>query len=106
MLYARALSAEKKFAAAQAVLERQSLANPRDIDVWYELAETAGLSGDVIGVHRARAEYFALHGGYSRAIQHLEYAQRLISRTEQRLLAQINQRIMDLRESLREAQHS
>ena len=106
MLYARALSAEKKFAQAQAVLERQSLANPRDIDVWYDLAETAGLSGDVISVHRARAEYFALHGGYSRAIQHLEYAQRLISRTEQRLLAQINQRIMDLRESLREAQQS
>jgi len=106
MLYARALSAEKKFAQAQAVLERQSLANPRDIDVWYDLAETAGLSGDVIGVHRARAEYFALHGGYSRAIQHLEYAQRLISRTEQRLLAQINQRIMDLRESLRAAQQS
>ena len=106
MLYARALTADNRYSEAQSVLERQSLANPRDIDVWYDLAETAGLAGDVIGVHRARAEFFALHGGYSRAIQHLEYAQRLISRTDQRLLARIDQRIMDLREALRAAQQS
>ncbi|MCP5180722.1 MAG: M48 family metallopeptidase [Pseudomonadales bacterium] len=103
-LYAQALSAQHQYADAQTVLERQSLLNPRDIDVWYDLAETAGLASDVIGVHRARAEFFALHGSYSRAIQHLEYAQRLISRTDRRLRAQIDQRIMDLREALRTAQ--
>lgn len=104
VLYARALSTDNRHREAQAVLERQSLANPRDIDIWYELAETAGLAGDVIAVHRARAEFFALHGGYSRAIQHLEYAQRLISRSDERLRAQLDQRIMDLRTELRTAQ--
>jgi predicted Zn-dependent protease len=103
-LYARALSADNRHREAQAVLERQSLTNPRDIDIWYELAETAGLAGDVIAVHRARAEFFALHGGYSRAIQHLEYAQRLISRSDERLRAQLDQRIMDLRTELRAAE--
>lgn len=106
VLYARALGTANRHNEAQAVLERQSQANPRDIDIWYELAETAGLAGDVIAVHRARAEYFALHGGYSRAIQHLEYAQRLISRSDERLRAQLDQRIMDLRTALRAADAS
>ena len=103
MLYANALTDLERFEEAQQVLERQSRVRRQDVDVWYELAEVAGLAGDVIAVHRARAEYFALHGGYSRAIQHLEYAQRLVSRVDMRLRAQIDQRIRDLREALMEA---
>ncbi len=103
LLYADALVGEKRFSEAQAVLERQSLVRRQDVNVWYNLAETAGLAGDVIAVHRARAEYFVLHGGYSRAIQHLEYAQRLVSRADHRLRAQIDQRIRDLRTALMEA---
>ena len=103
LLYAQALSADERHHEAQMVLERHSRERKDDVNVWYNLAEIAGLAGDTIAVHRARAEFFVLHGSYSRAIQHLEYAQRLVSRTDVRLQAQIDQRIRDLREALMEA---
>ena len=55
----------------------------------------------IVGVHRARAEFFALHGAYTRAIQHLEYAQRLVRRTNPQLVAKLTQRIQDLRTAIR-----
>ena len=104
MLYATALSKNGEYEVAEVVLQRQSRARPDDIDVWYDLAETAGKAGNIIGVHRARAEFFALHGAYTRAIQHLEYARRLVSQTDTQLHARLDQRINDLRTKLRIAQ--
>ena len=104
LLYARALNKLGKYTEAEAVLERQSKANPNEVDVWYELAETAGLAGNITGVHLARAEYFYLHGAYHRSIQHLEYAQRLVRRTNPQLVAKLSQRIQDLRTEIRLAQ--
>lgn len=101
MLYARALNKAESFAEAEEVLNRLSRARPLDVDVWYQLAETAGLAGNITGVHLARAEYFFLHGGYHRAIQHLEYAQRLVQRTNPQLDARLTQRIQDLRTAIR-----
>lgn len=101
MLYAQVLNEEGEHAKAEAVLERQTEADPSDIDVWYELAETAGLAGNTSGVHLARAEFFFLHGAYHRAIQHLEYAQRLVARTNPQLEAKLVQRIQDLRTAIR-----
>lgn len=106
MLYARALNKDEEFAEAEAVLERQSKVRPNDVDVWYELAETAGLAGNITGVHLARAEYFYLHGAYHRAIQHLEYAQRLVARTNSQLESKLVQRIQDLRTAIRISQAS
>jgi len=103
MLYARALTRNQEYQAAEAVLEKQSLKRSNDIDVWYDLAEVSGKAGDIIGVHRARAEFFALHGAYQRAIQHLEYARRLVSRSDERLLARLEQRLTELRTALRVA---
>ena len=37
-------------------------------DSWYELAEAQGLAGNIIGLHRSRAEYFILTGRYDSAI--------------------------------------
>ncbi len=101
MLYARALNGAGNHLKAEEVLERQSQVNPHDVDVWYELAETAGLAGNITGVHLARAEYFFLHGAYHRSIQHLEYAQRLVRRTNPQLVAKLGQRIQDLRTAIR-----
>jgi predicted Zn-dependent protease len=102
-MYAKSLNAEGKHADAEAILERQSKKRPDDVDVWYELAETAGLAGNITGVHLARAEYFYLHGSFRRAIQHLEYAQRLVRRTDAQLDAKLTQRIQDLRTAIRMA---
>ncbi len=101
MLYARALNGDGMYEQAEAVLTRQSRVRPNDVDVWYELAETAGLAGNITGVHLARADYFYLHGAYHRSIQHLEYAQRLVRRTNPQLQAKLTQRIQDLRTEIR-----
>ncbi|MNP71507.1 Beta-barrel assembly-enhancing protease [compost metagenome] len=42
--------------------------------MWYDVAEVRGLSGNTIGLHQARAEYFALVGDYDQAVQQLDYA--------------------------------
>jgi predicted Zn-dependent protease len=102
-LYSDALARNQQYLEAEAVLERQSRVNSNDIDVWYNLAEVSGKASNIIGVHRARAEYFALHGAYHRAIQHLEYARRLVSHDNTQLHARLDQRINDLRTALRVA---
>ncbi|MCY1245218.1 Beta-barrel assembly-enhancing protease [compost metagenome] len=55
-----------------------------DPDVWYMVAETRGLNGNTVGLHQARAEYFALVGDYPQAIQQLDFAKR---RADNRVLA-------------------
>jgi len=106
MLYAKALNEDGLHDQAEEVLTRQSQVNPNDVDVWYELAETAGLAGNITGVHLARADFFYLHGAYHRSIQHLEYAQRLVRRTNPALLAKLSQRIQDMRTEIRMQQQS
>ena len=101
-LYADALVANRQYVAAEAVLQQQSLVNKADIDVWYDLAEVSGLAGNIIGVHLARAEFFELHGAYQRTIQHLQYARRLAGRSNEPLLARLDQRINDIRNKMRE----
>ncbi len=103
MLYAETLTRQQKYAQAEEVLARQSRLRRTDVDVWYELAEVSGQAGDIVGVHRARAEFFALHGAYQKAIAHLEYARRLVDRQNTQLLARLDQRINDLRTALRVA---
>ncbi len=100
-MYSEALIRDQQYREAEAVLERQSVVNKDDVDVWYNLAEVSGKAGNIIGVHRARAEYFALHGAYQRAIQHLEYARRLVREDNQQLNAMLDQRINDMRMALR-----
>jgi beta-barrel assembly-enhancing protease len=104
MLYAQALMKQQKHQEAAAVLSRQSQVRGDDVHVWYHLAEVSGLAGDIIGVHRARAEFFALHGSYQKAIHHLEYARRLADRSNAQLIARLDQRIDDFRTALRVAQ--
>lgn len=96
-LQAKALRAADRPAEAAAVLWRHTRASADDPDVWVLLADAAGLAGDTIGVHRARAEYFALVGYHDKAINHLDYARRLLGADDVRLRAGIDQRIVDLR---------
>ncbi len=104
MLYAHSLTKQQNYAKAESVLQRQSVLRKDDVDVWYQLAEVAGQAGDIVEVHRARAEYFALHGAYQKAIAHLEYARRIVDQGNRQLLAQLDQRIDDFRTAMRVAQ--
>lgn len=51
-------------------------ARPKDPDIWYLLAEVRGLAGNIVGLHQARAEYFALVGDYEPALEQLALAKR------------------------------
>jgi predicted Zn-dependent protease len=103
MLLAESKIATKDFIEAEILLENQAQKRPNDVNVWYELAETSGLAGNVTGVHLARAEYFYLNGAFHRAIQHLEYAQRLVDNANLQLEAKLTQKIQDLRTEIRRA---
>jgi predicted Zn-dependent protease len=95
MAYFEALLRTGDKQAAEQLLTRHSRQRPSDPQLWYELAEVRGLTGDILGVHQARAEYFVLMGAPDHAIRQLGYALQTpgISRTD---AAQIQQRIEDI----------
>lgn len=95
MSYARALVLEEKPHIAEEVLLEQSRMRPDDPGLWYLLAEVQGLAGNIIGLHRARAEYFILNGILDQAEQQLNYALKLASE-DYHTAALINQRLRDL----------
>ncbi|MWV17069.1 M48 family metalloprotease [Pseudomonas sp. L-22-4S-12] len=64
--------------AGQAINELLK-ARPHDPDVWYQVAEIRGLAGNIIGLHQARAEFFALVGDYDQALSQLDLAKRRAS---------------------------
>lgn len=92
---ATSLTAANQVGEAETVLERLAKDRPADPQIWFELAETSGLAGDIAGVHRARAEYFALIGVFDKARNHLGYARRL-QEQDFRQVALIDQRLRDL----------
>jgi len=68
---------QHNYKAAEQALTKLSLQRPNNEVVWFELAEIRGLSGNIGGLHLARAEYYTLNGIYSRAKQQLSYALKL-----------------------------
>ncbi|WP_019342544.1 M48 family metalloprotease [Stutzerimonas stutzeri] len=67
---------ESKLQDAEQQLNALVEARPQDPDIWYQVAEIRGLTGNIIGLHQARAEYFALVGDYDQAIEQLDFAKR------------------------------
>jgi predicted Zn-dependent protease len=96
MAYANALLRNGKPRDAERVLEEHSRRKPDDPQVWYELAETHGLAGNIIAVHRARAEYFILNGALDLAERQLGYALDL-ARSDFHTTASVQARIADIR---------
>lgn len=100
MTYADALIADRKYDEAAKVLEKHVVNRPEDHDLWYEIAETQGLVGNVSKVHQARAEYFILVGDFKSASEQLSYALRIESEKENNgpLIAKLRQRSRDVDE--------
>jgi predicted Zn-dependent protease len=65
-----------RIADAEAAYNRLAKERPKDPDIWYLVAEVRGLAGNTVGLHEARAEYFALVGDYDPAIEQLDLAKR------------------------------
>ena len=72
MIAAQALLRAGRADRAVVLLERQSLLRTGDPNVWQQLARARGESGDLAGVHAARAEYFFLRGQTEQAREQLE----------------------------------
>ncbi len=89
---------------AEAVLSTLIHERPNDPYLWYQLAEIRGLAGDILGVHRARAEYFILNGMLDSADRQLQYAFPLASgqRIEQRRIKERARDVQRLRERLKQ----
>ncbi|WHH52987.1 M48 family metalloprotease [Pseudomonas sp. Ap32] len=94
---------QNKPAEAEKVLNELVKSRPDDPDVWYDMAEVRGLSGNTIGLHRARAEYFTLVGDFDQAIQQLDYAKRRAGGNFP-LASQIDQRQREIMEQRRMVQ--
>lgn len=92
---AKNLNLQQRYQESEAILLQLSKARPNDPNVWYELAEIHGLSGNILGVHQARAEYFILTGNMDRATEQLEFA-RVKASGNYQLSAKINQRMRDV----------
>jgi predicted Zn-dependent protease len=102
MAYAHALQQSQQSHLAEEVLIDQSRVKPSDPGLWYLLAEVQGLSGNIIGLHQSRAEYFILVGNLDAAQRQLVYALKLVG-NDFTISAQINDRIgqiIDMRTEL------
>lgn len=95
MTYAKALMKNQQPHVAEEVLVAQSKIKPGDPALWYLLAEVQGLSGNIIGLHQSRAEYFILNGLLDQAEKQLTYALQL-TRNDYVTSAKINQRLVDI----------
>ncbi len=83
------------YLAAERILKKHSRVRRKDPAVWYLLAETHGLAGDIIGVHEARAEYYILNGVFDKALQHLRHGVRL-AKNDYQTHAILEQRMKDV----------
>ncbi|BFM06666.1 M48 family metalloprotease [Halioxenophilus aromaticivorans] len=89
------------YSQAELVLSQHSQRRPKDDYVWYMLAEIRGLSGNILGLHQARAEYFILNGIYDKARVQLDNALKLAK--SEYTIALINQRKKDIEQMRRDA---
>lgn len=85
---------------AERALDQLLKRRDRDPDIWYLVAEVRGLNGNTVGLHQARAEFFALVGDYDEAIEQLDFAKRRISNNFQ-LASRIDARQRELIEEQR-----
>ncbi len=95
MAYATALMRDDQAHVAEEVLLDQTKVQPKDPGLWYLLAEVQGLSGNIAGLHQARAEYFILNGIFGEAEKQLTYALD-IPGNSYLTSAKINQRLKDI----------
>jgi beta-barrel assembly-enhancing protease len=93
--YTELLIASNNLEKAAQLLQKLSVERYFDPYVWYLLAETEGLAQNIVGVHRARAEYFILVGDFERASKQLSNALKLIGKNTQESII-VSQRLLDI----------
>jgi predicted Zn-dependent protease len=84
-----------RFFDSEKILNSLKNSHPNNPEVWFQLAEVRGLSGDIPGVHLARSEYFILIGVFDKARDQLMYARKLLVNDYNKKLL-IDQRLKNL----------
>lgn len=97
MSYATALQQAGAPHLSEAVLLDQSRRVSNDPALWYLLAEVQGLAGNIVGLHRSRAEYFILVNALDAAEKQLTYAQKLTG-NDFTTASLINERMRDIQD--------
>ena len=95
----------RRYPEAVSIMERLAQSRPEDHNLWYQIAETQGMAGDISKVHQARAEYFILVGDFRSAREQLNYALRIEADRETNipLISRLRQRMSEV-ELLQRAQ--
>jgi predicted Zn-dependent protease len=96
--YAELLMASGQYNLGESVLEKHVKRRPNDPYIWYLLAETHGLAGNILQVHKARAEYFLLVGLFDKAEIQLKNALALLEEDDRHDKARITERLKDVKE--------
>ena len=89
----RLYAANNDYKKAVDVLKNLALSRPNDTSVWFNLAEYAGLSGDILTLHKARTEFFLLRASFDSAenqtnniIKKFSYVPTEVAKAKQRLI--------------------
>ena len=82
-LLATALIKSKKYNDAIRALYTIVPIHGQEPDLWYEIAETAGLANNITELHQARAEYFYLVNNTQRSLRELRQAKKKAKDTYQ-----------------------
>lgn len=98
-IQAELLIKQNRITEASDLLSKLLAKRPKDPDIWYEAAEARGLQGDTLGVHQARAEFFALVGDYDQAFEQLDYAKRRSNNFQ--MASRMDARLRELKEEKR-----
>ena len=88
MLLADAYIENEQSEMAEKLLKFLSKDRQTDPNVWYKLAEAQGLSGNILELHRSRAEFFILTGRHDAAVFQLKEA------------LSLSQNLFEIRESI------
>jgi len=86
-----------QYKACESVLKAHVKRKPSNSYVWYLLAEVHGLAGNILDVHKARAEYFILLGIYNKAEIQLKNALKMIETEDFQARAKLEQRLKAVR---------
>lgn len=85
------------------ILKKQTRARPNEPRLWLMLAESYGLSGNIVGVHEANMEHLILNGRLEEAKQRARYAARL-SKGDYATLLRLSARIESIDKLRKEQQ--
>ena len=64
----------QQFELAEEILKELAFQRETDPSIWYKLAEAQGLAGNLLELHRSRAEFFILTGRHDAAVFQLKEA--------------------------------